>query len=174
MAVAVTSFLRVSSRSMHAVWTVGSGGPYTIRVGGVAKFITTALEADISIAESEFPVVEIVDGSEVATQAFPGTFTLGWESVDNTAHYKVEELVSAVWTLRQRVKETGKGYYSWTSRFLEDDTVHQFRVTPVGLNGVTGIMSEFTRRMRRHPDPPDASYAYDPPPGTSKVTVTIA
>ena len=171
MAVSITTSKRISERDWELGWTAGNGGPYHVKVGGVEKILTSELEATVSIDRGEFPIIEILDGEEFGTLAYPGRFTLGWEAVENTLHYLVQEFVDAAFVTRQRIRETGIGYYSWESRFLEDDTEHNFQIVPVGLNGVTGIELEFTRFMRRHPDPPDTTIVYDD--GTGKITVTV-
>lgn len=171
MSVSPTESRRISERDWQLGWTVGNGGPYHVNVGGVEKILTSELEAIVNINRNEFPIIEILDGSEIGTTAYPGKFTLGWESVENTRHYLVQEFVDAAFVTRQRIRETGLGYYSWESGFLKDDAEHIFRVVPVGLNGVTGTELEFTRFMRRHPNPPDTTIVYSDI--TGRITVTV-
>lgn len=63
-------------------------------------------------------------------------------------------------------------YFLWRSGVLADSTTHQFRVTPVGVNGNAGATKTFSLLMVRTPDVPAVTYAYDP--GTGAVTIAAA
>lgn len=92
---------------------------------------------------------------------------------DSTPAYefiRFEEFVSAVWTLRKKVLTDGAGYYDFTSRFLEDETTHQFRAVPVGVNGNEGTPTTLSIFMVRNPDIPDVGFVYN---GSGPATVTI-
>ena len=76
------------------------------------------------------------------------------------------------WTERARVRHRETAYMQWMTRWLEDETSHQFRVVPVGTNGNEGTARTLTCLMVRNPTPPDVDYAYSN--STNKVTVSEA
>jgi hypothetical protein len=138
---------------------------------GLLVDTTKATTRVLSVPAGESLVVEVLDDPAIKPEAaFPGRLTLGWYSVANAASYRIEEYVSSSWVQRKRVVESGRGYYQWKTRWLEDSTVHQFRVVPVGTNGNDGDPLVFSVLMVRHPDPPDVSYSYS----AATQTVTIS
>lgn len=114
------------------------------------------------------------DGWGSDDEHFPGRQTLqvfiDEDSSPAYAYLRIDEYVSGSWTERKRLTCDGRGWYTWTSRYLEDVTVHQFRVVPVGENGNEGTPASFAALMVRHPSPPAVSHSYDE--NTGKVTVT--
>ncbi|MBL4701959.1 MAG: hypothetical protein JKX85_11945 [Phycisphaeraceae bacterium] len=80
------------------------------------------------------------------------------------AHYRVDEWILGVgaWVERLKINHADdQVYYQYTSRELEDDTTHTFRVTPVSAGGIDGIARSFVLLMVRRPDVPRVSYTYN-------------
>jgi hypothetical protein len=161
-------------------WSSGLGSPppdgYRIYRDG-ALVARTDLEVwDFVLRAGEQLVVEVLDDDDLQPAvAFPGKLTFGWRRVAGAAEYRVEEYVAGLWVVRRNVPETGAEWLEFTSRYLEDDATHQFRVTPVGKNGNEGTPVSFAVLMVRHPDTPvdeqdlDAEFSYSA--ATKKVTV---
>ena len=143
---------------------------------GLQVATTRATSIDLVVQPGEQPVIEVLDSaSESPLPSRPGNLTLAWYASAGTPvvdYYRVDEYVAAAWTERVRVQETGAGYYTWRSRFLEDVTEHQFRIVAVGENGNEATAASFTCLMVRHPDVPSVTYSYDKV--TDKITVTAA
>lgn len=172
MAVTVNKPVQIDDRSWSLTWSSTLSDPtYYIYVDGELIDTTTAESKIFSVENGASLVVDILD---VATgtpgTAFPGRFTIGWNAVSGADVYLIDEYVASVWTNRAEIKETGRGYYLWRSRFLEDVTTHQFRVRAKGNNQNIGTALSLTRLMVRHPDPPDQNFSYSN--STKKVTVS--
>ena len=137
---------------------------------------TTATETRVFVAQTEQPVFWISDVSFGNDEDFLSGVAQIQVFIDETTtpaykYLKFEESVSAVWTLRKQVEVNGSGYYTFTTRFLEDETTHSFRVTPVGENENSGTAASMTIFMVRNPDAADVTWTYD---GSTPKTVTIA
>ena len=132
---------------------------------GTGEYIAT-------VGDGESPFIEVLDRDcEQPAIAFPGRLTVNWLAITGATSYRVEELVSAVWTARQTILDTGVGAYSWLSRWLEDVTAHQFRVIAIDAAANEGTALAFTATMVRHPDAPNVTYTYN---GSGQPDVTIA
>lgn len=129
-------------------------------------------EIDITASDGEFPFVEILDQEgALPSLAYPGHITLHWSGVSGSASYRVEEFFLASWKLRQIVSDNGQGAFTWLSRWLEDETQHQFRVIPMDIAGNLGTPLPLSVTMVRHPDTPVVDYVYN---GSGTPTVTIS
>jgi len=141
---------------------------------GVLLGSTTATWWDVVAEAGTYPVWEVFDDAgDEPLGRFPGTVTLQWRAVAAAAHYVVEEYAAGAWVERAQVAESGDaGYLRWTSRWLEDVTSHQFRVTAVGVDGNESDAEGWDVLMVRWPDPPDVSVTYAQ--GTAKITVSAS
>jgi hypothetical protein len=134
---------------------------------------TTATELLVQADVGESPIFEVLDDDEPdAPAAYPAYVTLAWYAAAGTDYYRIDRLISAVWTEQARVDDDDSGYFTWASGRLADNTTHQFRVVPVGTNGNDGTATSFAVLLVRYPDAPDVTYAYDS--GTGFVTVAAA
>lgn len=116
---------------------------------------------------------EVLDKAcSIPSLAFPGRATLNWRAQTDATEYRVEEYVSAAWTERQVIPANGSGSYVWQSRWLEDETTHQFRVVPVNSAGNDGTPLAFSMLLVRIPDVPRVTYTYNAT--TDKVTIAAA
>ena len=134
---------------------------------GELRAITREGRYVFPVAEGESAEIEVLDDANSAPQpVFPGRIDLEWAPVTAGAavdYYRVDEYVGAVWTERARVKHVaGAHYYTYRTRLLEDQTTHQFRIVPVGVNGNEGTAATMSFPVVRRPDPPELSMSYNP------------
>jgi len=153
-------------------WTSNLDDPtFWVYRNGVLATVTKATSVTWSVDPAEELVVEVLDDANAKpARSFPGRFTLHWQGTAGVDHYRIEESVSGVWTTRGRVADIGQNYFRWVSRWLEDETTHQFRIIPVGTNKNEGTPKTFSALMVRNPDVPDVNWSYDA--GTKKVTIS--
>lgn len=166
---------QISRFAFRLTWTstLGAGTTFYVYLDGQPVGETQVAEWLLSVAEGEAPVVEVLDDPAQAPEpGFPGYLLITWYAVAGAERYLVQENVAGTWTTRSTVIEDGRGYYLVATRFLEDSTVHSFRVLPRGTNENNGVAAALTCLMVRHPDPPDVRFAYSS--STGAVTITGA
>lgn len=140
---------------------------------GILAHTLTRNWLQVDCAPGEQLQVEVLDDPETAPQpGYPGRGMLHWSSVDDAMEYRIEEWVTDAWVLRERVSANGASVYLRQTRFLEDDTEHQFRVVPVHTNGADGTPRYFTFYMVRRPDVVEWTGSYSALTGDLTVTVT--
>lgn len=175
---AVTEYApeQIDEMSFRLRWTSDLVPPVTFRVIQDGRLILTSISSDgageaiVTVGPGEQVDIQIIDNAtERPRLAFPGRLTLNWMRVAAAVYYRVDELVGAVWTERAQVPESGQGAYRWLSRFLEDETTHQFRVTSVGSNGNDSTTLALTCLMVRAPSVPAHVYDYNPLDGTVSI-----
>ena len=116
----------------------------------------------LHVPSGEGMLVEVLDNaSAVPSPAFPGRVVINWVAVENATNYRVEEYVSAAWTEVITYAANGRSTFSHKSRWLEDQTTHQFRVIPISGAGNEGTALTFSFAMVRHPDSPQVTYTYN-------------
>lgn len=120
---------------------------------------TGSAELLLSVAAGTSPFFEVTDQDCRPSPAHPGRFDVHWRSVTGAVSYTVEEYVASVWTERATIADNGIGGFVWKSRWLEDATSHQFRVTAIDAGGNAATATTFTALMVRRPDPPTVSIA---------------
>ncbi len=176
MTVTLDSLTQLDARTVRAQWSSDLGGTPTFYV-----YVNGALERTTEQGSGLFHVepgtnlhIEVLDDEDDIAIAVPdGRFLIGWPSGTSIDYYIIEEYVAAAWTERSRVIDDGRTwFFTWLSRFLEDETTHQFRVTAVDTDGNSSSTASVSALMVRHPDAPDVSYAYSS--GTAKVTIAAA
>ena len=167
-------WLTVNETAARISWTsTNPDARFFVFVDGIQRLSNSLITfIDISVQVGQNVFVQVFDSeNDIARAGFPNRFTLGWFRVPATAQYRVEEFVSAVWIVRARINDLGEGFFQFISGPLADDTVHQFRVIPVGTNGNDGTALTFSTRMIRIPDPPSVVHTYNGS-GTPTFTVT--
>ena len=174
MAVTIISTVRAGANYWRIAWSSDEPDPtFYIYQDGQLVATTKLTTWTFLVPGGEEPVIEILDSStELPQTAFSGRLTLAWERSADTDYYLIEEYVDASWSEVARVPDIGVYYYSWQTRFLEDVTTHQFRITPIGTNGNSGAVKSFSVLMVHNPAEPDVSYSYDS--GTAKITISEA
>lgn len=179
MSITSVTSQRLAGGSWRVTWASDLGTPtfYVYRDGSLVA-VTQATSRTFTVPTGHSPVIEVFDSSSTSPSAvYPGQATVAWYRPSGAAqadidHYRVEEYVSAAWTLRKKVVEDGAGFWRWTSRWLEDVTTHQFRVIAVHANGNQSTATQLDVFMVRHPSPPKVTLNYAS--GTGKVTVASA
>lgn len=173
MAVTIGQPVRTGPRTWRVSWSSDLVTPtfHVYRNGGLVA-VTGERSMSFTVDEGESLMLEVRDDGGGPSPYFAERVTVRWEREAGSASYRVEELVSAVWTERATVREDGRQYFQFVSRVLEDDTTHSFRVVAVGVNGNESTATQLSVLMVRRPDPPSLGFAYDG--GTQRVTITAA
>lgn len=156
-------------------WTAGSAGSWDVYVDGVLAM--TVLVPQASVHLDDGATVDVVENGDTPAEAYPRRITLAWWTVTDAVSYRIEEYVGTTWTWRQTITDDGRGAFAWSSRVLEDETDHQFRITATDAAGNAGTAETLAFRMVRIPDVPAVSIVIDggqeDPPGTFYAEATI-
>lgn len=176
MTVTYSPIERIDELTFRLVFSSDRPRPVTFRIydeGVLAETIeseTGTGEYIRTVYPGESPYLEVIDrADQIASLAFPSNMTLAWVASEGAQSYRIDELVSAVWTTRGTVT-AGPPSFTWLTRRLEDVTTHSFRVIPLDVNSNEGDPLELTALMVRIPDAPDVSITYSS--GTQTLTVT--
>ena len=152
------------------------GATFYVYRDGVLIATTTGGSIIVTVEAGETPLIEVYDDASTSPmESHPGRIMLAWCASSGSPevnYYRVDEYIGAAWVERARLRDDGRGYFTWRSRQLEDCTSHQFRIVPVGDNANEGAADTRTILMVRHPDPPEVSYTWDS--GTRTITVSAA
>lgn len=172
MAVTINQTDQTGPTTWKVTFSSDLGGTpvFSLYQNGVLITTTTATEWTFTVADLTSSIIEIFDDATSPATYYPGRMTLAWDAPpEATDYYLIEQKVASVWTERARIYDRGESYFSWNTLYLDDVTTHEFRVSPIGANGVTGQIRLFTALMVRYPDIPNVTYTYDS--GTAKVTI---
>ena len=147
----------------YIVWWLSDLGDPTYYVwrDGVLVAVTTQTVMTFMVDLGDTLVVDVFD--DVTDQPDGhgvGRAHLNWYQVDDADYYRIDE-DDGGWTERAQITDDGSGYFSWTSRFLEDVTTHTFRIVPVDAVGNEGDAVERFVFMVRYPDAPSTVWSYD-------------
>ena len=138
------------------------------------QYVAQPLDAT-STPPTVLPTVEIRDDNDTDTassKVHSPLLRFQWRGQANVVLYIVQEYVVDTWTTRGAVRESGAGYYNYTTTVLADATTHQWRVIAQDENGYQGEALSLTHYMVRNPAPPDVSHSYDA--GTGLLTVAAS
>lgn len=116
--------------------------------------------------------IEVLDkDAAVPRPAYPKRFTLywAWQPNQGTVYFRVDQLVSAVWTERARIPDFGQGHFTWLTGLLVPTRQYQFRVVPVFSGLLEAAAIPFTATPVFRPRPPAVTYTYSSI--TRKVTI---
>ena len=166
---------RIGPRTWRLAWSSDREDPtfWIYRDGALVVGPTTAATLLVRAAPGDDAVWEVIDeDGQAPDAAWPGRATLAWYGVAGAARYEVREYVGDEWVARAILYPDPAAYYTWTSRRLEDDQAHQFRVVAIGADGNESTAAERHLFMVRHPDVPDLAFAYSAASG--EVTVSEA
>lgn len=173
MAVTLQQPVRVGSNAWLISYSSDLPSPVVFRIfqDGSLVATTTLQEYTVSIGAGAAPVIEVLDDpTALPITVFPGRLLLHWRRVDAAQSYRIDRLVGPQFVRQGEVPQSQLvGYYQFLTVFVEDDTVHTFRVVPIS-NGNDGTPRVFPVLMVRHPDPPVVNYAYNPT--DQKVTIS--
>jgi hypothetical protein len=171
MAVTLGTPSYTSRGTVSLSWSSDLADPtYSIYKNGVLVAATKATSWQFTVSAGESPIIEVRDDDALPVKVWPSRLRLAWQQVDNAQAYRVEQYVDSAWVLKQGITATESPIYHYTTPVLADDTTHQFRVIPIGNNGQHGDPLLFSVLMVRHPDPPQADWAYSE--NTRKVTIS--
>ena len=171
MSVTISQTRRLSQHKAEIEFTssLGATAPVWIRQGGKRLLKTTAKTIRIHIEDGESPDLWLNDDPALAW-GNDADFTspqakLQWfldESAANNYDYVlVEENIATVWTQRAKIHVSTLAWYTFWSRFLEDDTSHQFRITPYAKDGNAATATAITVHVVRIPDAPSVTITYN-------------
>ena len=155
-------------------WSSDQVSPtYRVYLDGVLVS-TQTVASSVLRAEGTAPILEILDvPDDVAADAFPDHFTLGWITSTNTSRYRIEKYSNGAWTATATVAASSDPWQSWSTPRQDDETSVQWRIVPIDSAGNDGTATAFTETMVRNPDIPSVSFAWNGS-GSNTVTVTAA
>jgi len=168
MAVSNLSATQLGGDAYRLSWSGTVGATFVAYSGGVEVWRGKATSVDLALVSMS--TVEVVESTETASGTWPARLTLSWHRVADAEYYRIDEYVDAAWTERARRTDTDATDYTWTTRVLEDETDHNFRIVPVDAAGNDGTAEELTAYMVRVPDVPSVSGLFSA--GTLTITAT--
>lgn len=159
----------VGGNSWRLRWSSSESDPlYRIYKDGRQIAETGRGSIVITGGTGEMATIEVRDDALPPSYAVRPRVDIVWDAVADTKEYRVEKFVGAAWTLVGVEKDRGTASYRFKSPVLSD-TIHQFRVVPVGTDGNKGTPVAINFPLARHPDEPDTNQTYSS--GTGLVTV---
>lgn len=173
MSVEILSSQRTGRRAYLIKWASDLPAPVNFFVYRDGRLIneTEQTEQSFVLDSGDGLVLEVLDDpNQRPITAFPGKFTITWFATPDTDHYRVEEFINAVWVVKAKITDLKEGYFKFKTRFVEDVTIHQFRVIPIGNNGNPGAIRLSSALMVRNPDPPILNFSYSN--ATETLTIT--
>lgn len=151
---------RNADSSWHFTWTGGSA-PWSIWLDGRLLETVTTPVYDFTMPgyPDEPPDLEILNQGVVGkNQLYPPFVIIQWRGVQGVLGYIVELYngsSASPWSRVADAMEVRKGYYQWTSQALADDTIPQYRVSTIDLNGNKGTPIVFTVHICCPPKHPE-------------------
>ncbi len=147
-------------------WTAGTG-PYQVWLDGL--LIASPTVNSYTFRQPGYdtvpPELEILDAADTAENLlYPPYVLLQWRGIQGVSGYVIEIYTGASgapWQFVNTVKESRRGYYSWKSPPLVDDTVVQYRVSAIDLIGNQGPPIAFSIPVSCHPKAPSVSVTID-------------
>lgn len=155
--------------SWRLKWSSDAALPVTFRVYSEGVLLTPdgLVSADglgewvLVVPPGEYPFFEVLDKAcSIPSIAFSGHLLLQWYGSGNK-EYKIEKLISAVWTAQETITDSGAGYFSWRSGWLADVTTHTYRIVPVSLAENDGTPLSLICFVARHPNSPQVAVTYN-------------
>jgi len=172
MAVTITDTRQIGPRTWTFTWASSLTDPmFYVYRNGLLAGITNHTSMSFEVAAGERLDIEVFDDADaIPGRTYPGRLRLGWQAADGAIAYRVEEFVDTAWVTRRRILETGRGYYIYETRWLDDETEYNWRVVSESAYGVDGGTLEFTGLMVRTPDRAELGWSYDSE--TGRVTLS--
>ena len=181
MAIAQSTYVinRIDETAVRVAFTSDLTAPVTFVIwhNGVRLADVVSQDAagfvDIHAPIGESHDIQVFDvANSVGKPSYPGRVTLHWTAVSGADHYRVEQSISAVWTLKATIADDGQQAWTYLSDFLNDVTSYDFRVLAVDAAGNQGTALSFTVEMTRAPDIPSVTYTRSAI--NSKITIAAA
>jgi len=147
-------------------WDADSGESFEIWWNGTLLNTVVGGEFDCELngyAETPPPLEVVADesGVDAESELYPPFVILQWRGVSGATAYLVEQYVSGAWIARKTVMERERGYYTYQTAVLEDDTETTFRVSALDARGTAGTPVNFSFKVVRNPAPPDVSFSME-------------
>lgn len=179
MTISITEILRTGSTSWQYTWAGDAGETlfdiWNSDTGQLLEELTRQTSITVENSDTVEPPALEIRGSfgrgvfrprqrQAKTERFNPRPTIQFRGIVGVLGYRVEELVSSVWTFRRFITERGDGYYQWSSAAVADVTSAQFRVLTVENGDDTTYTStalNFDFFMVRHPPPPSVTITWD-------------
>ena len=175
MAVTFNQPVRIGQRSWRVSWTSDASDPtyYVYRDGALVQQ-SAAASIVLALEPGEQLWLEVYDAAPTdRPRYFAAAVRLQWQRCSvEVDYFRVDQYVGSSWVELQRIPDEGLEYVAFVTPQLADDTVHQFRMVPVGLDGNAGTAITFDHHMVRRPDVPAVGYAYDDE--TGELTISAA
>jgi hypothetical protein len=170
MTVSLNTPVALSPYSILYTWTSNLSSPtYYIYVDGELASTQTSTSFQVSVVADEPIFVEVFDVEIHTPTPYPAShLTLCWYQVEGITSYRIEEYVNDEWVLSSNFISSG-WFNIYRTRYLEDVTLHTFRVIPISDAGEEGEPTVFAKQIVRFPDPPTLAYSYSP--GTGTITI---
>lgn len=180
MAVTFNPPQQLSRTSWRLSWSSDLSPPVTFRVYRDGVLIATTQARTLDVTQpadgSGSPLYEVLDDPAIEPgEIIPDHIELFWRGSVDAAKYEVALKVQDdpdVYERKATVKDSGEGYFNWSSQPIEDGIPTYWRVTPISAAGNEGTPVYLAGRIVRTPSPPKASYSYSA--STRKVTITLA
>jgi len=174
MTVTIESQTIVGDDAVEVRWSSDLPAPqFFVYVDGKLLFATSLTSYIFVVPAGGSIHLEVLDeAGAIAGPAWPARAIVAWFAVPGAVKYRVEELLAAVWTVRDEIVDRGEGYYRVTTRSLEDVTTHQFRVVAIGATLNESVATSLTILTVRHPSTPHVTFDYDE--GTTEVLIDAA
>jgi hypothetical protein len=137
-----------------------SGAVFRVFRDGDLVSTTRATSLLFVVGPGESLDVEVLDDALTEpTYNAPGYAVLHWWPSSGAAAYRVEEFVEGAWSESGIVREDGRGFLSFKTRWLGDGYSGAWRVVPIGAGGLEGAAVLFDVRVVRFPAPPVAAWS---------------
>ena len=165
---------RLGQYSVQYTWS-GTSPYYVYQDGQLVLDATTATTYTAQTTDgttNPLPAIEVHDSATAATiqsSVYSPLVRIQWRGQTDASYYLIEQYIDSEWTAMGRVRESGAGYYAYTTTAQEDGATVQLRVTPVDTRGYEGLATTFTHVVVCNPAPYPVTYSYNA--GTGNVTV---
>lgn len=175
---AITSIKRLQDEDGTTVvtWQSDKTDPtFTVYVGGVVR-ATGVRENVFTITPrpGEFLNVDVTDDGDVPRDAVEPSVSIEFDEVAGADHYRIEELVSGDWILRETIKAGSESPTARArlTRALADAVLTDFRVITVAPDGNLSAATALAVTIDRNPDWEGVAVAYND--GDNTLTLTAA
>ena len=171
MSITITTIIPLGHNRYQVTVTSSLGAGTTIYWRSSGGWEHRGLETVVEVPGLNGETFEVSDVA-FTDDPYPGYAILQIfiDETDDVTQARFEEFYAAEWVVRELRTLDGSGWYQFRSRFLEDVTTHQFRVTLLDAIGNESAVTTLNEFMVRVPDDPDLRFTYDS--GTGKVTVS--
>jgi hypothetical protein len=175
MPATITTIQRIGPRAWRYTWS--GTAPFDVWIDGAKVLDQTTLLTYIAQGDNSHtpPALEIRDAADTGlpqSVTYSPIMRFQWRGQTDASLYIVQQYIGSTWTTQNAVRETGRGYYTYSTLAQDDGTLSQWRILPQDSRGYRGAAVTFSQTIIRNPPPPTVLYAYDE--GTTTLTVSAA